>query len=905
MPMHNLATLLVLGAAASANPLKADLRALGVDDRPMDPASEARSTFGPVRPSGPIGAGGLSVGRAGGAAPRGQTLTVYESCDNLQPFPTVLNVQPGAAAWSDADITGPGLWRGTTVAGRTTYATFDDVGGNSSGKVRLMASGNYAPDQFFFGLRYEFLRSTDPLARAGFEPTVDQPAQLEHDLYVTSLDTMWTSEFGSVSSGALTGRVVWGGTCVDDCADLGFPTGQLPYVYSFNYTFIAVAFWPLEWRTSAPIGAPAGPVVMPTNRWIRVRHESRADGTIRHAFDFNDGTGFHVAYDQPQRGSIRFDALLANGSYEAPNSPMYLDNVTARGAEATPAAHPQPLECGPVAYHDDVEWLDVGYLGNQSPLWFDIGYLTTVDETFGDQVIRQMNYQADDRYRNQFSRALPATVAMPLHPWTLCEEVRIYGGFLHETVRGFAPYSQLDEAIVTRMVLGHYDPLRTPAYQGRVFVQHNPAYDPIDGPTSNPYLPGPNGKGGVPRIGGASTIGDPNFDYYDTGLSLAPFSQAKEWCVVVEHDRTMTVSYSGLDLVGGASGVSIDAFAPSITELRHESENQESGLSDALLVDDLYFQCNDVSCSQCQLPPLSLVYLDTLEWAMPVVPIGAQGDGRWSSAPSMPVEDLYFASQALRMENLHRDTVQSIGDFELFTQASTQMPNVVAAPDRGYAARADFRLTDGATTRAWMVAEADVIPGLFRSNAWLLYSADTGTLWYLRPDAVDPINEDAVWIDTGRTLASLGVGFDQWFSVTIALQLDGRFTFRINGVLLADSQGQIVHVEPLQSLQGGMHADLDRFYFLSGDDASAPAGSILHADNIRAWSLPCPGDVNEDGFVTYADINLILDAFNTPVHPGSFPNVAPDADNDGVADDSVVNFADLNEALSRFNSSCP
>lgn len=58
---------------------------------------------------------------------------------------------------------------------------------------------------------------------------------------------------------------------------------------------------------------------------------------------------------------------------------------------------------------------------------------------------------------------------------------------------------------------------------------------------------------------------------------------------------------------------------------------------------------------------------------------------------------------------------------------------------------------------------------------------------------------------------------------------------------------------------------------------------------------PCPGDVNGDGEVGFADLNIVLADFNT-----TGANLPGDTDGDGDVD-----FADLNTVVSAFNTECP
>lgn len=904
---------LAMSAAVLAAPQFADFRAMGANDLPVNPNLN-RLAPGSVSVSGPIDVG-VTVQR-GNAGERGVLVSFTDNAENLNVFPAVLNLQVGNAVWSDGSITGTNRWLGTTAAGRTAFAVSDAIAGNATKKARLMATTAQTPDQFFFGLRYEFLRSNAPLVRYGFEADVGQPARVEHDMYVSSIATMWTSEPIYVTSGFIVSRLLWGGTCVEGCPDIGLPTGSLPGVYVLGInpnSFLTGIFRTCQWIGSAPTGQSANTdVVMQTGAWIRVRHDITAQGNVESSLDYNDSTGFHMCYSDTFLTGTKLDSLGANGSYEIANDAAYYDNFLGSGVEIVLPTPPTDLVCGPSGYSDDIQWLNAGVLKDQSDLWFDaLSSKANVDVSAGDKFIRQTNQFSDDKTREEFTRTMPEVSATPGNPWTFCEETRVSSG--NVTPRAIALVSFLDNSFVTRVTLGNFDPNAAPPYQGRVFIQHNPNYDPIDDEdTVDPYLPGPNGNGGVPVTGGAATIGDPAFDYYDTGVAVAAgntAAAARIVCIEVADNDAMTVTYGATTLVGGGSGVVLPAFAHSLNEVRHESGNTLNGNNNSYFADDLTLAC--ASLPQVVLPPLTLVYLDNLQWANLNVTIDANDDDgnpqtafRWASAPNTPVVDLGAKSFVLKMENVFADTTQVQGDFTLFTQASTQVPNVTVSGTRGYAVGGRYKMTDGLTTRAWMVAEADIIPGLFRSNAWILYSAGTGTLWYLTPDPVDPINNDAIWVDSGTSLAAMGVSLNQWFTLTTHYNLNGTFIWKINAKILTDSGSAVVRANPLQSTDGGLHNNLDRLFLLGGDDEAVPAGSILYADNIRAWALPCLGDTNDDGAVNFADINNILGQFNQPVAGTMPPNVAPDANNDGVADDAIVSFADLNAALGQFNNPC-
>lgn len=73
--------------------------------------------------------------------------------------------------------------------------------------------------------------------------------------------------------------------------------------------------------------------------------------------------------------------------------------------------------------------------------------------------------------------------------------------------------------------------------------------------------------------------------------------------------------------------------------------------------------------------------------------------------------------------------------------------------------------------------------------------------------------------------------------------------------------------------------------------ASQEIGVWLHDHAIEA---PCPADVNGDGVVDFADLNMILADFGTTA-----PGLAGDVDGDGDVD-----FADINAALGVFQTAC-
>ncbi len=85
----------------------------------------------------------------------------------------------------------------------------------------------------------------------------------------------------------------------------------------------------------------------------------------------------------------------------------------------------------------------------------------------------------------------------------------------------------------------------------------------------------------------------------------------------------------------------------------------------------------------------------------------------------------------------------------------------------------------------------------------------------------------------------------------------------------------------------------------TGDFFFSTFGAGSRVVVVRGFSAaPCPGDVDGDGFIGFADLNAVLSAFNTFDGQPSY-NAAADFDDDGDVD-----FGDLNVVLSAFNTDC-
>ncbi len=122
--------------------------------------------------------------------------------------------------------------------------------------------------------------------------------------------------------------------------------------------------------------------------------------------------------------------------------------------------------------------------------------------------------------------------------------------------------------------------------------------------------------------------------------------------------------------------------------------------------------------------------------------------------------------------------------------------------------------------------------------------------------------------------------------------------------------GQIVAHEADNSLPGAAFVNVastpfrvqkarDFFRHFSGvmDEVALYDRLLSHQeviDRFDALRLHCPGDADGDGDADFADLNIVVSAFNQ-----SGQGLQGDLNGDGV-----VNFADLNEVLSNFNMPC-
>ncbi len=850
-----------------------------------------------------------SLSRASSGADGLLPVTYTNNFESLALEPTPVNGQALGGVWggSASGHTDLSTLSAPAVGPGAVFAVNDPLAGNSSTKIRARVAFIQPPNGFFTGYTYNFSSAPPgnppPPAppRTLVSPTVAQPSVVATDAYLTSLDTLWTHEAINATAGFVIDRLLWGGTNSDPSGSL--PLGVIPHFYNLTfdpYSFTSGIFLPLTFPAGyagPQTPGPNGEMSPPLNTWFRITHQGNIDGSISILIDYNDGQGPLLGFQGLAISAPRFDRHAVRGSYEATGS-IYIDNLQLQGA-VTVLPVPPPLECASGMYVDDLEWLYAGPLFGQGTRWTDrlsAKAFVTPDGAQG-QVLRQINMFPDNHYRQENKTSLPLTFATAANPFSICTTIKLPAG--NATVRALAPESVTQSSIVSRFFIGRETP--SSPYSSATYVQINQAYDPVDEAGS------PDPLANAPVIGA---------DVDPTGFNWPLDNIYRNVCVNVTSSRAMTISVGGATIYTGA------AFVNSIDALWYESENNSLGAGNAMSWDDVSLACVQLPC--CTPWPLILVWSDDLEWGIDGLTIGLHDDDnnpntpfRWASAPDMPIQQGagINSSKVLRMENLFLDTdplPPNDPDFLSFTQASTRLPNVVASSSRGWATSGHYMLTNGATTRVWSPGQQSSQPNVFSLSTRIAFSSVTQTFWYTAPNPAfvcPPVAGGpaaALWINAGVPFTSHGLSFGGFFQLSMHKNLAGNHTFRINGRPLRDSTGAVIKTASINTCDGATlltSKNLDILFFSSGDENSATPGSILYADNIRAWALPCLGDTNDDGVVNFSDLNNVLSFFGqTGLNlPG---NVAPDADNDGIPDDNTTNFTDLNAVLSGFGVPC-
>ncbi len=105
---------------------------------------------------------------------------------------------------------------------------------------------------------------------------------------------------------------------------------------------------------------------------------------------------------------------------------------------------------------------------------------------------------------------------------------------------------------------------------------------------------------------------------------------------------------------------------------------------------------------------------------------------------------------------------------------------------------------------------------------------------------------------------------------------------------ISGAEGTKFDVTPLIDLDGD--GDLDLITTEENDNGAGPALGLVWYENPSAPAAQSIADINLDGDVTFADLNIVLSTWGQ-----SGPNLPADVDNDGF-----VGFSDLNAVISDF-----
>ncbi len=460
---------------------------------------------------------------------------------------------------------------------------------NTTRAIQVTTFTPAPPGSFRIGARLSFGGTANTNPTLQLSPSPDHNARVSADYYISTINEQYTFEAGAAFIGNITGRLMWGGTCIDtepgQCASIGLPSGPIPTMYSLelgNPASQTGVFAPARFCTDnegnpipdcvAPAGFAVGDLVAPPiGNWSRFAAETTQDGRLRFLLDLYDGSGETTIVDQPIVISPFIDRVFARTSFEASGAFLLIDNVEASGTVWAPPA-PPALVC---PYADDIEWmLEAPVLGQQR--WRDIRPFESaviVDDQAG-KIIRQTNDLApDNHHRIELATEVRSSSVSLNNDVIVSVRLRTSG----ETVRAIAPGFGIDIP-VARVFLGRVDPTdpETPGYRPRVYVQINREYEPVDDPESgDPF-------GNIPVVG---------VDVADTGYDWAP-GEFRTLEFRVSRNNALRVSIDGARIYAGTG-----YYPLTISRLIFESENNADGAGATLDIDDVATACALASCA--------------------------------------------------------------------------------------------------------------------------------------------------------------------------------------------------------------------------------------------------------------------------------------------------------------------
>jgi hypothetical protein len=525
--------------------------------------------------------------------------------DELENFPLNTNLGGSGVSAAPASFTGPPgfLWPLNNLRGQADGATSGNiwarvvdlstspVGGpngviNASKALRIQTAAAQAPGGFFTGANLRFGGQTGeptlPLA-----PSADNAARISAEYYISTIDQLFTFEAASTFSGFTTGRIMWGGVCTEDdpgdCTDIGVPIGLNPHILSLGVTctgFSTCEFGFARYCVDVqgntipgcvpPPGLAIGDLVSPpTGEWCRFACETTQDGRLRFFLDLYNGFGEVQIVDQGIFSTALIDRVSANTSFEAQDAFLLVDNIEASG-HIFASRTPPPLEC---PYCDGIEWLSTGPILGQTSRWFVAlsSAATVIDDGAQGQVISQINNVVpNNEYRREMSTELPLSSATLSNDLVATVQVRTTGS----TVRGFA---LVDGSDLAARVLLNYWPPDSLDFDNGVYVQTNPAYEPIDGEGATDPLVN------APDIG--ADIVDTQHDWDNNGVYRTLEMR-------LSASGVLRVSIDGQRIYAGAG-----AFTNTIDTFVFESENNSSGSGATFRINDVTLVCDAPSCA--------------------------------------------------------------------------------------------------------------------------------------------------------------------------------------------------------------------------------------------------------------------------------------------------------------------
>ncbi len=852
------------------------------------------------------------------ASPRGLQFppgSIVTMRDELENFPVDTSLGGAGVTAPATSFTGPPgfVWPLNNLRGQSSvsFVRLVDLSGapvtgpngvtNGTKAVRIFTAVAQPANGFFTGanLRFGgggFEESTQPVMPI---PGVNARVSAEH--WVSSINNLYSFETAAVIAGVFTGRMLWGGGCINtvpgECDAIGLPVGVLDYFLVFAPNASFENWVPARYCENSngnpipgcvpPAGFNIGDIARPPIQdWFRLAAETTADGHFRILVDHLDGSGEAVILDTVLTTTSLIDRIGWNSSFEAQGGFLLVDNIEASGALYQPPLPPE-FVC---PYLDDIDWLNPGPLLGQTSRWFAAlsAAAHVVDDGSGNRALRQTNnVSSDNEFRQELNTALPASFSLPADPWTLClDAATTLGSGGSPTARAFAIDSEATNFVVggvtARVYLGITDPL-TGMADSIIYVQTNVEYNPIDDPF------------GQTPLSNSPVVG---VDVVSTGVEWPADGQFRTLCVTVANDNAMTVALEGVEIFSGT------AFSNGANLLRIESENNAFGEGARLDLDNIDFDCDALPL--VSLPALTTPYFDNFAWGVDNIPPNRHIDDptispvvstRYTNA-----NGVVMLGESVVMRNIFRDTTHSAPpnpnqqDGFIFAQFTSDTPSVAVSDEVTWRIELTMTLSDFVTSRGFSPAQLADVGGVLEIDGYLWISAvDQKVYLFGAPENAQP-DHDLLVIDTGFTLDALGVTPNTPFTARAEYNREtGLIDWSINSIAIG-STNPIVGTDDLGNAR--LHRNLDTVFVWGGDDDTAPASppfSTLTLNELRVTVFkPCPFDANGDNFVNFADLNAVLSSFGQ-----TGADLPADFNNDGT-----VNFIDLNGVLSAFGSTC-